>query len=84
MRFAGLPGACFVLERRFLAWGQPSWAWYSVGSGIAFIAAFVLTAAGLNQSAGLADIAGLLQRVTLVIGLGWLLLLSVHLTRLEG
>jgi hypothetical protein len=77
--FAGLPGACFVLGRRFLGWGQRSWALYSVGSGVAFIAAFVLTAAGLSQAGGLADIAGLLQRVTLVIGLVWLSLLSIHL-----
>jgi uncharacterized protein DUF998 len=79
--FAGLPAACFVLGRRFLAWGEPGWGRYSIGSGIAFIAAFVMTAAGLNQVVPLSDIAGLLQRVTIVIGLGWLLGLSIHLAR---
>jgi hypothetical protein len=79
--FGGLPAACFVLARRFVACGDKAWAAYSIGTGLAFVIAFVLTSAGFRQVDGLADIAGLLQRATVVIGLTWMGLLSLHLLR---
>ena len=82
--FGGLPTACFVLGRRQAAFGDRAWAAYSIGTGLAFIAAFVLTSAGFRQVDGLADVAGLLQRITVIIGLTWMGLLSIHLLRNES
>lgn len=77
--FFALPAACFVLGRRFLGWGQRGWAWYSIATGLVFLAGFALTIVALNWVDGPADIAGLLQRMTIVIGFAWLSLLSLHL-----
>jgi len=79
--FVGLPAAGVVLGRRFRAWGQPVWARYSTGTAVAFVVFFALTALGLQQVGSLQAIAGLLQRLTIVIGLGWISLLAVHHTR---
>lgn len=79
--FLGIPLASCVLARRFSRWGQSGWAVYSTVSGLAFLAGFVLTSAGFVQADGLADVAGLFQRITITIGWGWLTLLAVHLLR---
>ena len=79
--FVGLPAACFVLGRRFVGWGQRAWAAYAIATGLAFLIAAFLTSAGFAQVNGLPDIAGLLQRITVVIGLTWMDLLSVHLLK---
>jgi hypothetical membrane protein len=79
--FLGLPAACFVLARHFARWGERGWAIYSTLTGVTFIGAFVLTSVGFAQTEGLVDVAGLLQRITIIIGWGWLSLLAVHLLR---
>jgi len=76
--FLGMPLACFVLARRFSKWGDSGWAIYSTVTGLAFVAAFVLASAGFVQADGLADFAGLFQRIALTIGWAWLSLLAVH------
>jgi hypothetical membrane protein len=77
--FFGLPAACFVLGRRFLGWDERALGWYSIATGLAFLLGFVLTAAGHQQVGDLADIAGLLQRITIVIGFAWLTVLALRL-----
>ncbi len=77
--FVGLPAACFVFARRFAKWGERGWSIYSLVSGVAFVIAFFLTSAGLAQTASLVDFAGLLQRITITIGLVWITLLAVYL-----
>lgn len=72
--FLGWPLACFVFARRFAPW-------YSVISGVAFAALFVLTSAAFAQTPGLVEIGGLLQRATITIGWLWLTLLALHLMR---
>ncbi len=79
--FLGLPIACLVFSRRFAKEGERGWAIYSVLTCVSMLAVFVLTSMGLNQLLGLADIAGLLQRLTLCIGLSWIVLLALHLLR---
>jgi len=79
--FLGLPIACLVFSRRFAKEGERGWAIYSALTCVGMLAAFVLTSMGLNQVAGLADIAGLLQRLTLCIGFTWIVLLALHLLR---
>jgi hypothetical protein len=54
---------------------------YSIGTALAFIVFFALTALGLQQVGRLVAIAGLLQRITIMIGLGWTSVLAVHITR---
>jgi hypothetical membrane protein len=79
--FVALAAACFVFSRRFAARGERGWAVYSVVSGLGFVITFVLASAGFGQATSLVDMAGLLQRVAVTIGFGWLTLLAVHLLR---
>ncbi len=79
---AALPAACLVFSRRFAARGERGWATYSAGSGVVFAVGFILASAGFNQAETLIDVAGLLQRIAIAVGWGWLALLAVHLLRL--
>ncbi len=79
--FVALAAGCFVFSRRFAARGERGWAVYSAVSGLGFVIAFVLASAGFGQATSLVDMAGLLQRVAVIIGFGWLTLLAVHLLR---
>ena len=79
--FVALAAACFVFGRRFAARGERGWAIYSSVSGLVFVVAFVISNAGFGQAQGIVDLAGLLQRVAVAIGFGWLTLLAVHLLR---
>ncbi|MGC8836920.1 MAG: DUF998 domain-containing protein [Anaerolineae bacterium] len=79
--FLGLPAACFVFGRFFTRRGARRWANYSVVTGVAFLALFVVTSAGFAQVPGLVDYAGLFQRLTLTVGWAWLTLLALWLMR---
>jgi Protein of unknown function (DUF998) len=79
--FLGLPIACFVFRRQFLRMGERIWAAYSTINGLAMLTAFVLTSIGFNQVPGFADFAGLLQRLTIILGLTWIMLLAIHFLR---
>ncbi|GAA3618878.1 DUF998 domain-containing protein [Lentzea roselyniae] len=63
--FVGWPLACFVLARRF----RPC---FSITSGVAFIAMFLLSSAAFAQTPGLVEFGGLFQRLTVAIGFTWL------------
>jgi hypothetical membrane protein len=80
--FLGLPGACFVFARLFAKWGQRRWSIYLLVTGIAFLVMFIVTSAGFAQVDGLANYAGLLQRITLTIGWVWQTLLPIFLLNL--
>src|SRR5262249_45396898 len=77
--FLGLPIACFVFARLFARQGGRRWMSYSALTGIAFVILFIVTSAAFAQVAGLANDAGLLQRVTLSIGWAWLTLLAIYM-----
>ena len=77
--FIGMPGAGFSLGGLFARNGERSWAIYSRATAIAFIVMFVVTSIGFAQVMPLAPYAGLLQRITLLIGLTWMTLLPIHL-----
>ena len=79
--FLGLPAACFVFGRWFAAWEKRGWANYSIVTGVVFLGTFILSSAGFGQAEGLVDMAGLLQRVAITVGFGWLTMLAVHLLR---
>ncbi|MFE3450653.1 DUF998 domain-containing protein [Nonomuraea sp. NPDC059194] len=74
--FAGLPAACLVYGRRFAGWGRPGWAAYSIATGVVFLIGFVIAGAGFSGAEGLTDVAGLFQRLTLVVGLAWVAFLD--------
>jgi Protein of unknown function (DUF998) len=83
--FSAVAAACFVLARRFA--GDPEWrGWpaYSVASGFVIGVFFVasLAAAALDEQ-GIVSIglAGLLQRISIVVGWGWVALLALRLAR---
>jgi hypothetical protein len=79
--FTALPAACFVVAYRFAAWGRRGWAVYSAVSGVAFLACFVVTSMGFAQNPALMPIGGLMQRLTLVIGMAWIIALASHWLR---
>ena len=79
--FFGIPGAAFSLGGLFARDGERTWATYSRGTAIAFIVMFVLTSIGFAQVEPLVKSAGLLQRMTLLIGLTWMTLLPLHLLK---
>lgn len=79
--FVALAAACFVFSRRFAVRGERGWTVYSAISGVAFAVAFVLSSAGFGQAEGLVDVAGLLQRVAVTVGFGWLTLLATRFLR---
>ncbi len=82
--FIGLPAAAFVLARYFTREALRGWALGSTISGFAFIALFVTTSVGFSQIGGLQAIAGLLQRLTLMVGFGWMAAVAVILWKTHG
>ena len=79
--FLGIPGAGFSLARLFARNNEYTWAAYSRFTGIAFLAMFIVTSIGFAQIGMFARYAGLLQRITLLIGLAWMTLLPLHLLK---
>jgi hypothetical protein len=80
--FLGLPIACFVFARYFTRQAERSWAWYSLLSGIGMFVVFFVARLGFRLLPAYPDLAanfGLLQRLTVTIGLAWLTLLAVHM-----
>ena len=77
----GLPVACLVMARLFEDQGEHSWAMYSKITAIAFMIVYLLAMAGFLQVPGLVNYAGLLQRISVIIGLAWMTLLPIHLLK---
>jgi hypothetical protein len=75
----GLPIACFVMAQLFDDQGDRNWAIYSKITAVAFIIVYILAMAGFLQVPGLVNYAGLLQRISVIIGLTWMALLPLHL-----
>lgn len=75
----GLPIACFVMARRFDDQGERRWSTYSKSTAVAFIIVYLIAMAGFLQLPGVVNYAGLLQRISVIIGLTWMALLSLHL-----
>jgi hypothetical membrane protein len=72
--FVALSAACLVL-----AWGEGwRWAVYSVLSGIGMFVAFAVSGVGFSQNAAVVDVAGVWQRVSVIIGFTWLTLLAMR------
>lgn len=77
----GLPSACLVLAQIFAAKGERNWAIYSRSSAVAFTIVYMIAMAGFLQVEGLKNLAGLYQRISLMIGLTWMTLLPIYLLK---
>lgn len=72
--FLALVLACIMLGLG----GSLGWAVYSIASGVLFAAGIVVASAAFGPSPRLADVGGLVQRVTITIGWVWLALLALR------
>ena len=81
--FLGLPAACCVVGYRFARAGHRRWARYSIGTAAVFVAGFILAAVGFAQNPAFVSIGGLLQRLTVIVGLTWMTALALHLIRAD-
>jgi len=79
--FVGLPMASFIAARRFAVDGLSGWMAYSVASGVVMVVANAATSASPGTVGLFPDIAGLLQRVSLIGGFGWLAAFCLLLLR---
>jgi hypothetical protein len=79
--FLVLPASSFVMARQFCQWRQTGWAIYSLLSGIGSLLFFFLLAHAIDLTDGVGGYAGLYERISIVIGLGWLSILAVKLLR---
>jgi hypothetical protein len=70
--FVLLPAAGLIAARRFAVDQRPAWAAYSAASAIVMLVANALTSASPGSAGMVPDVAGLLQRVSLVAGFVWL------------
>lgn len=77
----GLPVACGVVARHFARTGHNGWATYSAAVAVVFVTGLVLVNLGFSQHPMFMPYGGLIQRVTLMIGLGWLTTFALHLLR---
>ena len=85
--FLGLPITCLVFARFFNRQGERGWAWYSLLSGIGMFAVFFVARLGFRLLPAYPDLAanfGLLQRITVTIGLAWLTLLAVYMLKVTS
>jgi MFS family permease len=75
--FFALAAACFVLA------GGAGWRWavYSVLSGAAFLGAFFVAGIGFAQTEPHVNVAGLWQRICVLIGWTWVTVLALRLLR---
>jgi len=81
-----LPAACFVLSRRFAADPQNRrWATYSwvTGALILLISVVSTIALPFAEKAGFPVVDGLIQRVLIIMGWGWVALTALRLLRQE-
>jgi hypothetical membrane protein len=80
--FGCLSALCFVLARRFT--GDHTWRVYSIGTGVVVAVFYVLAtlATTLAMNGAVPDApGGLLQRIAIISGLGWIILLAFRLLR---
>ena len=77
--FTALPAAALVLGARFARSGDRRWARYSRVTAALFWACFVLFSLGFGGVATFMPTGGLWQRLSLVIGLGWLAAVALRL-----
>ena len=76
--FFGLPLACFAMDKYFRFKDDLKWRIYTLFTGISSLIVFLLTTLAILHYGGLELFAGLLERITIIIGCLWMILLSVY------
>ena len=79
--FTCLPIACFKFRNRFKEAGLRGWATYSMLSGMGMLVTFILAGAGFKQAPILVDVAGVMQRLSILTGFMWMILLAFFILR---
>lgn len=80
--FLGLPIACLVFRRKFKKEGKKKWAGYCLFSCIGMFSIFIVAGIGFARAVeNLAAIAGVFQRLSIIIGLTWIAVLSWYYLR---
>jgi len=79
--FPTLVVCCLYFAVWFYRRSQQGWAAYSAASGLILAVAFGTMLAGYNGNEAVFHIAGLAQRIFLVVGWGWLAIFGLYLLR---
>ena len=79
--FAGLPAAALATSWRCRRADQRRFGLYSAGTAVTMLTTTALAGAGFGQSPGLASLAGLFQRASIITGFAWLTALSAQALR---
>jgi hypothetical protein len=82
--FGGLSAAAFLYARHFARSGDTGWAISSALTGAAVPSGLLLFGAAMSKETGVGRVAGLIQRLTIAIGWGWLASMAMHTLRLGG
>ena len=79
--FFGLVAAALVLARRFWREGDTGWALGSVGAAVVVFVCFGASGGGPSGQLLFPETSGLIQRVSLVAGLGWVAAIALRALR---
>ena len=79
--FFGLIAACLAFAWLFFEHSTGAWATYSLLTAVGVLTAFVLSALGFGQHPLFVDFAGLWQRVSIITGWSWIMLLAIGALR---
>ena len=79
--FIGIPVAGLVIALAATRAHDYRWASYSAGSSIAMVGSFVLFGAAFSGKPNLAGTGGIMQRLSILFGFGWLSALSLRALR---
>ena len=79
--FLGIPAAALLSAGASLRNRKTAWAAYSAGTALVMPAAAMLAGEGFAQKPSLVRSGGLLQRVSIASGLGWLTALHIAVSR---
>ncbi len=79
--FLGIPAGSLASSVRSLRKGERGWALYSAATGASTLVTTGMFGAGFSQSPRFVNRAGLLQRIAIVTGFGWLTAVAVRALR---
>jgi hypothetical protein len=79
--FASLVAACAVFSRQFANRRETAWATYSAVTGSIVAAGFILMFIGFSETNDISRVAGLIQRLAVIVGWTWIALLALRQIR---
>lgn len=79
--FLAIPAAALIQARAAAITGEPGWAAASAGCGLLMLGSFAAATVGFSQHPALVNRAGLLQRLSVTAGFGWLSAVALRALR---